>query len=354
MMPFTADHRGFYLNGTPFYPLIQNSPDPLMQWSNAALLRLPALLKDDLDWSKEKEMAKELSLAGKYLFWELDLGLSSFQFSPEDTASFYAFSLVIEEFCKQLWPIFENRTFGVSIYRGFFDPMRSFPIARWEAGFCQWALERGLKQQTIPQSDRALYYYELYCAQALSEYLHRLVSFLPDAAMPFALIDISAIASAAWASQFFSKARFEHLNLVIRGAKAPFSGICWEEGHEAQGWLGSSSNSHNLIGPGITAPAIGVLLPEDDKIDALLIQRLDSLLFDLMKKGVAFRVVSEEKLTEQWDGLDKLIVFSSALSTQGKRKLLGFLAAGGEVATIGDRIGLPEEELLSQDVFRCV
>jgi hypothetical protein len=340
-MSFTADHRGFYFNGTPFYPLIQNTSDPLTQWSNTALLRLPALLEDDLDWSKEKEVAKEISLAGKYLFWEIDLGLNSFQFLPEDTASFYAFSLVIEEFCKQLWPLFEHCTFGVSIYRGLFDPMRNFPIARWEAGFCQWALERGLRQQKL---DQMRYHYELYCAQALSEYLHRLVSFLPDAAMPFALIDISAIASAAWASQFFSRERFEYLNLAIKGAKAPFSGICWEEGHEAQGWLGSSAQRTQERN--ITEPTIGVLLPEDARIDALVVQEFDSLLFDLMEKRAAFRIVSEEKLTEQWDGLDKLIVFSRALGAQGKRKLLGFIAAEGRVATIGDRIGLPEEELL--------
>ncbi len=327
---FTADHNGFYLDGTPFYPLIQDRAEPLTDWSNTVLIRLPAHLSDDLDWSKEKALAERMIEAGKYLFWEIDLGLCSFQFTPEDSAAFYSFSLAIEEFSKQLWPVFRNHTFGVSLYRGPFQPLQSFPISQWEAAFSEWKEEQG-------QAD-----YALYCAQALSEYLHRLVSFLPDALLPFALIDASEFSSASKMSQLFSKARFEHLNLAIRCAKTPFSGICWEEGQCAQGWLGA----HAQTAEAHFTPTVGLCLPNDACMHSAVIQRLDSLISDLKEQKVIFRIVPEEKLTEQWDGLDKLIVLSSALSPQGKRKLLGFAAAGGTVLTIGEPIGVPEETRL--------
>ncbi len=334
LSPFTADHNGFFLNGDSFYPLIQDGTEPLADWSNTVLVRLPAHLSDDLDWSKEKALAAQMIEAGKYLFWEIDLGLCSFQFTPEDSAAFYSFSLAIEEFSKQLWPLFQNHTFGASLYRGSFQPLQSFPMSQWETAFSEWKGEHGQAN------------YELYCAQALSEYLHRLVSFLPDAVQPFALIDASEFMSASKMSQFFSKARFEHLNLAIRGAKIPFSGICWEGGESAQGWLGTHPQTSQVH----VVPTVGVCLPNDACMLPAVVQRFDSLISDLKEQKTLFRIVPEEKLTEQWDGLDNLIVLSSALSPQGKRKLLGFAAAGGTVLTIGELIGVPEERLYLSDL----
>ena len=311
---FTADHRGFYWNGNPFYPLIQDSSEPLQSWSNTVLIRLPAQLSDDLNWIKEKQMADHAVSAGKYILWEIDLGLDSFQFLPEDSASFYSFSLVLEEFSKQLWPAFQNHSFGVALYRGTADLGARFPFFYWEAAFLEW-----------PSPD-----YELYSAQLFSEYLHRLISFLPESAQPFAFIDVREVPSPARVSQLFSSDRFEYIHLVLRGSKAPFSGICWEDGNFSQGWMGIASGPIQSI----PAPVVGICLPKDAYIDSALIQKMDILISDLKEKRESFCIVSEEKLTEQWDGLDRLIVFSSALSAQGKRKLLGFEAAGGTVSTI--------------------
>ena len=135
----------------------------------------------------------------------------------------------------------------------------------------------------------------------LSEYLHRLISFLPDTLLPFALID--TVASPAKAAQLLSKARFEHLIL----------------------------KNHKII-PSSTA----IYLPNDSLIDPAFLQKLDHLL----PKLTSFRIIPEEKLTEQWDGLDLLLVDPDKISIQGKRKLLGFIAAGGTVETF-DREPIP-------------
>lgn len=277
-MTFTADHQGFYRNGEPFQPHLENT-----------LIRLPAHLSSDLDWSREKEHAQQLSTAGKPILWEIDLGLESFEFMPGDTASFYSFSLAIEEFAKQIWPTFQEHTFGVSIYRGVFPPTRHFPKEHWETTFADWGQEGD---------------YELFCVQMLSDYLHRLISFFPDAAVPIAFIDASQISSLSKAAQFFSTARFEHLHPIITGAKIPFCKV------------------HSTL---------GVLLPCDAAMNASVHKSLENVLENLNEP---FRIVPEEKLTEQWDGLDKLIVISEALSPQGKRKLQGFEAAGGEIISL--------------------
>jgi hypothetical protein len=55
----------------------------------------------------------------------------------------------------------------------------------------------------------------------------------------------------------------------------------------------------------------------------------------LLQSPVSFKPVYESLLTEQWDGLDEIYVLSEALTPQGKRKLLGFEAAGGKVNYLG-------------------
>jgi hypothetical protein len=310
---FTADHHGFYRDGDPFFPLIQEEPFPLMDWSNATLLRLPAQLGDDLDWSEERELARQIVASGKSILWEIDLGLSSFQFTPENSAAFFSFSLAIEEFKANIWPAFQAQTFGAALYRGDFPSAENFPLASWESNF----------------SNGSSRCYDLCCIQILGEYLHRLVSFLPDPVLPFALIDASRLRSPGKTAQYFSKERFEHLHLALKGAEYPFSGICWGEGQNARGYLGGAPK----VKEEMSTSSLGVYVPKDRYIDISLTQELDRLISQFNEKRILFRMISEEKLTEQWDGIDQLIVPSQAIGEQGRRKLLGFIATGGIVTT---------------------
>jgi hypothetical protein len=316
---FTADHHGYYCEGCRFVPWIQEDQFPLKEWSNIVCLRLPAGLNDDLDWTQEKEQALDLAASGKYLLWELDLGLSSFKFTPENSAAFFSFSLALEEFTAKFWPEFQKQTFGIVLYRGSPPLEKNFPHADWESSFLDWSRELGLS----PPS------YELYCIQMLSEYLHRLVSFLPDSILPVALIDVVSIPSPGKIAQFFSKNRFEHVELALKGANCPFSGICWNNGHRGQGYLGSAMQCKTLT----CSPTVGLYLPQDKFLDAFLIDELDRIILKLRDNQTTFRIIPEEKLTEQWDGIDQLFVPATAISGQGRRKLLGFVATGGSIST---------------------
>lgn len=295
-MSFTADHHGFYHCGSPFYPLIQEDPEVFLKGANTVSIHLPARLSDDLDWTKQIALAQTIAAEGKFLLWEIDLGLCSLQLTPEDSASFYSFSLALEQFSKKVWPVFQEQTFGTVLYRGSSDFLSIFPSSFWET----------------ESSDK-----QLHSTQLFSEYLHRLISFLPDLVLPFALIDLPGEISAARQAQLFSRERFESICLGLRGSKTPFAGLRWKEGV--------------LYSTLQEAASLGICLPYDDSIDEELLKNLDALVADLNCKGIPFRIAPEEKLMEEWDGLDKLVVFSNTLSPRGKRKLLGFSAAGGEV-----------------------
>jgi hypothetical protein len=76
---------------------------------------------------------------------------------------------------------------------------------------------------------------------------------------------------------------------------------------------------------------VGVCFPGDALCSSAILEKMDRLLATLG----SFKPVYEPLMTEQWDGLDELYVFPEALSPQGRRKLMGFLAAGGRVIEVG-------------------
>ena len=67
-------------------------------------------------------------------------------------------------------------------------------------------------------------------------------------------------------------------------------------------------------------------------------------------KKIPFRLIAEENIITNWDGLDTLIFAPSLLGSQGIRKLQGFLAAGGEVVSL-EESSLPFEVKKIKEIF---
>ena len=51
----------------------------------------------------------------------------------------------------------------------------------------------------------------------------------------------------------------------------------------------------------------------------------------LNEKGTSYRLIAEDHLIRDWDGLDYLIIDPDSVSKFGMRKIMGFQAAGGTV-----------------------
>lgn len=271
--------------------------------SSVVLLKLPAFLQHDLDWSLEKRNAEQIAASGKRILWEIDFQWEASVFLS--SAAFLAYGRALEEFSK-LSSLFAEQTFGVCLYRGSADfPL--FDFSHWEDRFYEWAQElihNGFSEQELKSAQA--HYFHVFKADLFASYLHRLVSFLPDTMRSFAFFDIDSVLSPAFCAQLFSSHRFEHLQIVLSR-----DGLVLEE------------QTKNL--------PLAVCLPSDAYCNRKILARLDAILYDLKAKGIPFRIISEEKLTEEWEGLDRLIVISEAISPLCKRKLQGFAAAGGEI-----------------------
>lgn len=301
MTPFTADHHGFYHEGIPF------------DCSQVVKIRLPAGPQDDLKWTAEMARGQEAVDAGLFLLWELDLGLSEKVFTPTSLSHFSSLFFEVDAFCKHILDRFAPHTFGVILYKGSADMARLFPKEAWES---EW--NERLKESSIEESTG----YLLFCAGVLSEALHSLVSLLPDSLLVFALLDVSVLPSFALIAHLFLHERFEHINLAFAGVPFPCNVLLWQ----------GESLTYQVV------PASrGLLLPRDASFTRATLNWLDTV--STCTTQCAFRVVAEENLTEEWDGLDELIIPSEeTLGLQAKRKLQGFVAAGGTIREQGEKI----------------
>ncbi len=306
------DHLHCYRTAKPFFPLIQDGGYPISNWADAVVVCLKARARDDLDWSCAIETAQQIFSAGKWVLWELDFGFGEGDIDLSDQTTFYSCAVAIEEFLNRVWKEFSPGTFGLIVYRGNGDFSKR--ISNVGERFLEG---KGVEDFPFQQ--------ELYAAELFAQYLHRLVSFLPEGLAPIAMINVSDSSSLAQAALIYSRRRFEHVHLAVSGTPLPIPGLCWRVGGSFAGWIGSVNPMTELA----SAPNRAVCIPQDRNCDALFLDKLENLLQYLLRSGKPFRLVCEERLSEEWDVLDQLILFPDQTSVQGERMLQGFIAAGG-------------------------
>ncbi len=269
------------------------------------IIELGAEPHDTLDWSREMERAQEVAAAGKKIFWKFRLGLEQPFFPLEDELRFQSLSLALMQFSKEVWPIFQEATSALCLYRGTADLC---PIFSWserqKESFAMWIVDEELLDDEHSK--------RLFCLEAFAIYFQMLSHRLPDEAAIFLLFDLAGFRTASQVFTALGKERFEHFTLGFKGKDLPRDGYCWEGDEVVFRSIDSSS---------------GIVFPESREAYREFDQHL-------AKMENPVKVVFERFLSEEWEGLDRLYVFSTNLSLQGERMLKGFEAAGGEVIVL--------------------
>lgn len=276
-----------------------------MPFSKAKKIILPAGLSADLNWKTQEHLALQESS----ILWYLDFSFSMMHFSPHDFLKNQSHLIAIEHFCQTIWKAFKKNTSGVILYEGGADFSKIFPKKLW--------LESFLKRYELKESSSSSldYYYELYAAKLFAEVMQRLLVFLPEECVALLLIEVKE--PLAFLAQKLSLEWFESFILLdLKKNQLPF--------------LNEKAR-------------LGICLPPDSHCGQEMLAQINTVLNDLKQKQVDFRCIPEAKLNHFWNGLDAILVFSSTLSNEGKRQLLGFSAAGGRVLVEGESLCLPQE-----------
>ncbi len=292
-------------------PRISQGPEGSAVW-----IRLSAGLGDDLNWQGEIKEAERQAQAGRAVFWEIDLQIDRAHFALDDEFVFRARGAALDHFSKTVFPAFPD-SIGLSLYRGALDLSESFVWSdRQKQNWEEW---RSNQAGSLRR----------FCLESYAAYFQLLSQRMPEDLTPFLLFDAKSLQRAE-ALQLLSKRLFSHFEIAVRGLP-PLWAYSWEGAGSHLGWIGEGSPPKVL-----TRPSVGVCFPDESDIGEweAFIESLD---------GIDCRMVSEAYLTEEWDDLDVLVVVSKTLHSQAKRKLMGFCASGGLVATFGELLGLSNE-----------
>ena len=291
---------------------------------DAVLLSIDGTIQADLSWNEAHLAAETYTQQGLRIFWDIELGLFDKLTKPlHNQSQFLSLSLSLDHFRDTLWNKYRSQTIGLSIYRGSPDFQHAiYRDDKIESDWNLWKDGKDLNQDL----------FSLFCANLGSEYLNLLTNRMPDTLPCFAFFDPTEISKPILIAQLLTKERYPTILLSTKNSSGLGGDFIWKE----------TSASDQLLHVDISATKIGVCLPPLAHF-GMHSELINEVLLKLKNNNDLFRIIPEHMLTTDWDYLDYLIVQSTALSTQGRRKLLGFCAAGGTIVTIGPLLNLPTE-----------
>jgi hypothetical protein len=299
-----ADHRYLYLDGKKFFSSIEKE-------GNTNTILIPYLAETkEIDLLLKQGHA--IASRGVKILWELDLPFARKPLFVQDSSFFFSLGLWLKETMQKLYTPLAEHTLGVILFRGSCDFSRYF---LWTEQ--QEVLYKEQITDNLPLSVSRFFF----AGDVLAEYLQRLCSFLPDPLLAFCLLDAENKTTNAELAYFATKERFGHLLLGISNSPLYLGHLKWQA--EALSWTGESTFSENKKIP------LGICLPPSDFLKEDHLKRVNTLFQELQNQNIPFRILTETYLHESWDELDELIIFPDLISSQGKRKTYGFVAAGG-------------------------
>lgn len=308
-----------------------------------AKITLDGRIKTDLNWSHERDVARRCIDKGLLLLWEIDLGLFSHLPLPlTNHGQYLSLGISLDHFRKNIWSEFQEESLGVSYYRGNADFSDQF---HWdleqEESFCTWVQEifhdvslfvseievpiKSFDEITVEKCRHSLqgkHLLSLYCRDVAADYLLHLSTHLSAHIPSYLLLDITHIRSPLMQAQLIDQERYNHFHLVVKGCRWPFQGLIWQDDKII------SKLPDRSVSVGFCMPSVRLCHPS-------IYQEMESAIQRLLDKKIPFRVIPESMLVTEWEGLDYILFDPLTLTTQGKRQLQGFCAAGGTVVSLG-------------------
>ncbi len=253
----------------------------------AATVYVDALPSSSLVWKEAIEQAEALINDGYKICFEIDLGLFGPNFKGiANQGQFQTLVLALDEFRGRLLARFEKHIEAVILYRS-------------NATFTSIE-ERDIKM----------------------DYLDLLRQELPDDLVCLLLFNCEDMQDPYTFSRIFSPDRFCLFALALQSAPLLFSYCCWNKGTSMQGYIGRDSSFHK---PQSCSKAL--MMPRFCN-DA---EQTKPLLEALIARNEHFKIISEDLLALEWEGLDILYMPKSGIALTSLRMADGFTAAGGTV-----------------------
>lgn len=316
---------------------------------HAVMIRLDGRLDSPLRWQEQINAARRYVSEGYRLLWKMDLGLfAGLHFPIADETQYQALGLALRFFGETVWSEFREQTVGVCLYRGTADFSRALEwdfslidkLQEWLkelfSDFRKFTSEVGVQVNGWEQVDNEVLrttkagidLLQLFCRDRAVEYIDLLGRHLPGGVAVCVLFDMQGIVDRALSAQLLAKESYAGIVRGVTSGAWPIESLRYD----GASLVSDDANCHYPD----QSLSVGLCLPVGNELSKL--RKTIELL-----GTVQFRLLSEPFLTSSWHGLDALLVFSDAMTSQSLRKLHGFCAAGGTIVTIGPLLGVSQE-----------
>ncbi len=303
---------------------------------NSLNIYIDARPSSDLSWDLLKTEIDVARKLGAKLSFEIDLGFSE-KALLRDPASFFSRGIAIAKFEEEIYKSYKEHISAIILYQGEGIFRESIDKdASLYADFLDW------KKDFFGDNKLNHQMYRIFSMELFMQYLHRVSASLIDDIPLVALFDLKDSLRPSYQAEILSKSFFPYILPGVKHSCVAFNGFGWEE----RGSLGSIG--HKAYLPLETSEILfGIAVPEIGKMPYDL---FDQTIAFLEKQSISYHLFPESLMTENWRGLNHVLVFSETLTDEGIRMLRGFNAAGGVVITIGERLNLVEEIELEEFV----
>jgi hypothetical protein len=326
---------------------------------NAFKVILTAKLDSDLNWENPQKEAQAIADGEFNILWDIDLGLfTELPLPLSDTTQYRSLHLALDHFFESLWKQFELNTLGGILFKGSLDLTSKW---NWDgdqilnlrneltsyfkdAHALSNQMGAPLKElleiepSDLLKSPFGENFLRFFCLNSALDYLEILAARFPESLLPYVLLDAKEIPSILHCAQLLDHESFDFIQLSLKNSPIHLPHVIgWESSGYPNGFIGS--HPYSLQEVEALSP-YGVVIPQKKIYDAKKLAHYDESLSWVLDRE-RLRFISERNLTIDWSGLDTLFVFEVQELT--KRKLEGFIAAGGTVVSLNQNLGLSEE-----------
>lgn len=263
-------------------------------------------------WEEQKAAAQKALDSGFSIFWKFHFGDLSRPIN--DKTQFLSLTLGITHFLKSFASLLERDTVGIALFEGSLD---------WQKSLSWNCVVEDLYSEWLQNREKNAFSKLGFAREVQMNLFCLLQQHIPSSIPCYLLLD-GASCSLTLAETLFSAhlSRWSELTPVIKSSDQILSKIGWNRLGEG-GFYAQDVSTLNAGFPGNT----GFLLPPDTTLDPLPYEQLASEAH--VFPSMSCRWIEEERLNAEWSDLDRLYYVPSAVSAEGKRKLAGFVAAGG-------------------------
>lgn len=280
---FSGYGQEWRFKGNPFLPKIYKGNRQPPRGFNVLTIDLDLSCHSFLKWDKEIEKATQAASEGLLILFELNFAVQ--ESLLEEEAVFLTHQLNIRHFIETIWTPFHDKIFGVSLFSG-------------------------------ELTDR------------ISWYLKGIAAELPIEASCFVFLDGAEITDVPSFLAFIDQERLQGLFPIIKspvlerfGYLIPF--IAWNQRGSALGFCSDQLEEE------LSSIRVENALCLPEPLDPCLIEQAIAYF-----AARPFRVIEQNKLHLEWEGVESLVVHKTSLNQKLERKLAGFRAAGGSVIMI--------------------